>query len=297
MRSSTRLGFVSGGKVVRCGVLACTVMLMGGVAARGEVLFYDGFGYTAGTSLDGKVNANGNAWTSGGSQPFTVAGSSLSYLDLQTSGGSAVSGAPSSGSAYSDGLINTGLGTPNSGVYWVSFLEQQTGGGSAYQGAYAMLEDFYGNKFVQAGSAFTGNSPNDYVVGPGGSYGYFGANAFPTLDTGSATASTVFIVLKYDFGTADGGADNKVTAYFNPTPGAPEGSLVALGSVSTNSDTVMSLGAIRLGVENQYNGDVIFDELRIGTSFADVAPVAVVPEGGAVVGVVVPVMLLGRRRR
>ena len=80
------------------------------------------------------------------------------------------------------------------------------------------------------------------------------------------TGQTVLLVLRVDFFA---GID-RLTLYANPTPGAAE---PFLGAVKQDRD----LGTVT-GLTLYSTGAFSVDEIRVGTTFADVVPTAAVPE-------------------
>lgn len=119
---------------------------------------------------------------------------------------------------WGNNRVNTGLITPGSGVRWVGFLAQQTSGLIAYKGQNLILGDTPGNEMIQVGNS--PGDPNPMLMGTGGSFGFFGGNA-TSFATGFSGSTTAMFALKYDY-TA-----GAITMYFNPSPSATEGSLVA----------------------------------------------------------------------
>ncbi len=86
----------------------------------------------------------------------------------------------------------------------------------------------------------------------------------------ATVGTTVLLVLRADF-TA---STDKFTLYVNPTPGAPE---PLVGTVKQNSD-VGIVSSLTLYSTGAYG----LDEIRIGTTYADVVP-AIVPEPASLV--------------
>jgi hypothetical protein len=218
------------------------------------LLFYEGFDYTTGSAIAGQ-----GGWTTG-STSLTTAGTSLAFSDLVTSGGSA-----SLASGNGNLTINTGLTTPLSGERWVSFVMQQTNGIVTFQQLAFVLGDTAGNQMIQVGTAVS--SPNPLFMGTGGSFTFFNGGIQQRFPTGYTASAPAFFALKYDFTAAT------ISMFFNPTPGTAEAELIALGTVSTTSSAQMSLGRIQIVAGNVYSGNVLLDEIRIGTSWADVSPI------------------------
>ncbi len=247
------------------------VVLLGSVlTSRSELLFYEGFEYAESSTLAGQ-----GSWVSTGGN-LTVGGTSLGFGQLATSGGSV-----SSDSGWNSLNITTGLATPTTGVRWVSFVMIQTAGAAtSWQGQQLLIGDAggvtpgtLGNQMIRVGNAGA-NSPNPQGMATGGSFTYFNGGIAATFDTGasSATTSAQFFALKYDYDNTE------ITFYLDPTPGAGEASLIALGTVSAASNNLakvhMSLAALQLKTNNIYTGSVAFDEIRIGETWSDVSPLS-----------------------
>jgi hypothetical protein len=106
-----------------------------------------------------------------------------------------------------------------------------------------------------------------------------------------------FVVIEYDFNA--GGSQDVMRLWVNPTPG--DLSLAGSPSIVTpvpSNDVAGALNIESFYLRNDTNapGDVIFDELRLGTSFGDVS---VVPEPATagVLALVGGLLATGCRRR
>lgn len=198
-------------------------------------------------------------WTQGGFNAFAAGysarGRSLCHRRLEVGGGSV------SGNAFSaiNGTVRNlaqPLGAPNSTAY-VSFLLRPEG----------TLNDGIFNGFF--GLTLNGSVGNDLFIGkPGG-----GAPEQYVLENrggaGQAASGvnvvigrTTLLVVKAQFL-----AGNDVfTLYVNPRPGHPEP--VAGNAVKSDVD----LGTVsKIGIYS--TGAFVIDEIRIGSTFADVTPV------------------------
>jgi hypothetical protein len=234
--------------------------------SRADILFYEAFDYTPASTVSGQ-----GGWS--GSANITVNSDSLSFGDLVTSGNSA--GASAGGTID----INTGLTlTPSEGVRWVSAI--------LFQGVPNFREQTIilmsgANEMIRFGNPGQFN-PNSLTMGTAGSFGFFndgdGPSTPATFNTGVAANSTPtahFFALKYDY-------DNTaISFYYNPTPGAAEGTLTPLGTIDGVANNLapihMGLTGIRVRGNNLNAANAVaWDEIRIGDTWADVAPV--VPE-------------------
>src|SRR5713101_44508 len=242
-------------------MLAAALAVMSQLAWASQIV-YEGFNltfpaYNSGAGFSGAWATGGfNAFASG----YTANGKSLSYINeqgnsaaLQTSGGSV------SGEAFSaiNGAVRhlaQSLGVNNTTVY-VSFLIRPNG----------TLNDGVFNGFF--GLTLNGSLGNDLFIGkPGGGaeeqYVLETRGGFGQVPSGTPTVvgQTTFLVLKAQFLPGN----DVFTLYNNPTPGAPE---PTSGVVKTDLD----LGLVStVGIYS--TGAFTIDEIRIGTTYAEVAP-------------------------
>src|SRR6267378_4560300 len=215
-------------------------------------------------TLSFPIYANGGfgfsgPWTQGGFNAFasgySTRGRSLCHPRLEVGGGSV------SGEAFSaiNGAVRNlaqPLGTPNSTVY-VGFLVRPEG----------TLNDGIFNGFF--GLTLNGDLGNDLFIGkPGGGapdqYVLENRGGFGQAASGvqAVVGKTTLLVVKAQFM-----AGNDVfTLYVNPRPGRPE---PAAGN-AVKSD--VDLGTVsKIGIYS--TGAFAIDEIRIGSTFADVTPV------------------------
>ncbi len=213
---------------------------------------------------------NGGAGFSGPWQPgafnasnttnYAVAGGSLTFPGLATSGNSVTTGPLQA----IGGLVRpfaTPLGANGTTAY-VSFLVRPDGtlNGGVFNGFFGLYLD---------GTAAP--SGNDLFIGKPGS-GALGQYVLETRGgTGqvpsggpAAVGNTTLLVVKAEFLAGN----DRFTLYVNPTPGGPE---PAAGAVKTDLD----LGTVT-GLSIYSTGAFSIDEVRVGTTFADVTPLAVV---------------------
>jgi hypothetical protein len=104
------------------------------------------------------------------------------------------------------------------------------------------------------------------IAGKNGSGLNWGLEAGPGTDAYSSVAcvlsQTVFLVVRGDFGSSS----DTFRLYVNPTPGAPEPATAD----ATLSDFIGTQNGISFTTGN--GGAASFDEIRIGTNYADVTP-------------------------
>jgi hypothetical protein len=259
-------------------LFAAAVLALAGPGARADVVTYEPFNYTPGTPLLGSNGGSGFAspWAAGGFNAsiftnYTVAAGSLPYPALATSGDRVTTSEQQAISGLTRSLA-TPLGTPGTTDYISVLLRPE---GTVGAGA---LGGFFG-LYLNA-STTTPNLSQDLFLGKPGIFDQYdiedrgGTNRH--LSTVTATAgTTALLVLRMDF-TA--GID-KFTLYVNPTPGAPE---PTAGVVKQDSD-VGTIAALTLYSTGAHS----LDEIRIGTTYADVVPLAAVPEPASLVSTLI----------
>src|SRR5579863_6226907 len=226
-----------------------------------------GFDYgPAGSTLVGDNGGFGfsGAWKSGGfgatlSNNFDLASGSLAYPGLATSGNSIVTSATQSIAGVERDL-NTVLGDGQTAYF--SFLVEPQGilGDGIFNGFFGVLL-----------GTNTANLPDNLFIGKPGS----SASAAYDLETrggiGAVSSNvtpvvgdTALLVVKVELLA---GGDDRFTLYVNPVVGAAE---PASGFVKT--DLNLSSGP-NIGINSLFvysSGAFALDEIRVGTTFADV---------------------------
>lgn len=244
-------------------------------SASASILFSDAFNYTPATGLGGKINpGNSIAWSSAATT-LSISNVNLTYTGLADLGGNGLS--LTNGSATSS--INT-FANQTSGQIFYSFLLD-------------VIAPDSGNQY------FTAMNPG--TTAPGGSadaidcYLYSNGNiglrtaGKSTVTTGPLSLNTTyFVVEEYDFSAST------AYLYLNPTPGGsmPANTLSLSGSTATAIDNV--------GFKAQASattGSYLVDNLRIGTTWADVTPVIPEPSTVALLGVGLGLVAVVIRRR
>jgi hypothetical protein len=264
------------------------------LTSHASLLAYEGFDYPNGTTIAGQSGGAGwtNAWaTGGGTFMGTNTAGSLSYTDasghsLQTSGGSLVVGNPagSSGTHATPNRplninLSGGAGTTAGpgGTIWISFLYQR------------LNFDLGTLPYLRQANfgLFQGSSEMASIGGPNTSATV--SNVLSVWGTGSAThvvgspfqaanypinnGSTYFILVKVvtdNTNTAD-------TAYlwFNWTNLLVEPD-ISTAAIVENEINLSGVNTLRFqaGNANANGSNAVFqvDELRVGTTFGEVAP-------------------------
>lgn len=217
------------------------------------LIAYEGFNYTSGLSLNAQSGGTGwsGAWSGGGTTFNSGSLAAPSPADiLFTQANSVTIGAGYFGT-QSRNLATSVGGT---GEIWLSYI-LKTGSSLSATGTEGE---------VTIGSIATGVMWHDYymIATPGG---YFiGSN--PVTAT---TNQTTFIVVRIVFSANDSTSNDQAWMYLNPTPG---GSLPTplLNGVDLGSDQASTTLLTLFDTGTQPS----FDEIRIGSSYADVAPQA-----------------------
>jgi subtilisin-like proprotein convertase family protein len=265
----------------------------GPAPARAQALAYEGYEYPTGTTISTNQNG-GTGWTAGWTPDVEtptnhiVMAPGLEYGDgvlaLVTSPGSVFytansNNVPSGGNVQSFRTIAGGV--RNTGTTWISFIGQRMGPTVTNTGTpnnryprAANISFFEGTSERFAIGNGTAAVSNLWTIIPGGGIGN------TTNDHRSATPmdQQAFIVVRVDhLGTA-GGNDDAAYMWVNPplgsTPDISTANARAVGGTVANFsfDRVRPfVGAVDPGNNRPY-AELALDELRIGTTFASVAP-------------------------
>ncbi|MGJ3244001.1 MAG: PEP-CTERM sorting domain-containing protein [Opitutales bacterium] len=247
-----------------------SLLALAGLLAVGplqaNILFEESFDYTAGSDLE-----NVSSWTNEGSST-TVNASSLSYGNLLTSGGSA--DATGGGGSLNHRLDIADIDFANRET-WLSFLYQPDTTSQQNNGLY-----FRGTPTTGAGNYLMlfgfPDDPNQY-----GFKRFLGAGSASRKNPTpiSAGGSTALLVAHFDF--TQSATEGLITFYLNPDPDSlgvgstPNGSefTATIGNLSTTTeDEIEPFLLSELEVDALADG-ALFDELRIGDTWADVSPI------------------------
>lgn len=244
-------------------MLGLTCIFIGGWAssARAVLIAYDGFDYASG-AVDGLGDGSsfgfaGN-WTTAAVSGNVTTG--LSRLPLVVTGGAAdMTGATTTTNFR---VLAEALSPANATETWISLLAQRT--------ADTALTNFVGLSFYNGGTA---NPSTEFAIST-----TVQASTNPQqwrvvdLNNGGTTAWTnsgsaivnnqVDLLVTQIVWNADG--DETVNLWVNPPA-------TGLGTPTTRSIALAGIDRLRLASQN--GASFIFDELRIGESFADVMPV------------------------
>lgn len=287
--------------ILRASALWASLALLSSLNA--DLIVYEGFDYSSSLTVDGLNGGSpsgapgwdSNAWSdvySGAAQTFDTTGSGLSYSDgfgndLVTSGVAVIEDEQNNAATNASSIrrtydtTGTGLGTTGTDA-WISYLVDINGSGShsfqwgSTSGSLTQLQVYRING---------GSSTNTWRL-------HIGGSTDDLLDTDSnyVTASGQFMILiNVDY--SDG--VDPTSVWINPNISSE----VALGTpdLFLNTNNVSANNTVTFSAGN-FPTSVTYDELRIGTTFRDVAPV---PEPGAyslIFGFAVFSFLVSRRR-
>lgn len=263
----------------RClGIATIGAMLAWCSSVRATLIAYEGFDYTASQSVAGLSGGTGwsGAWGSVAGGTINVTSPGSTYPGLETAG-NGVTVTPTSG------LTSTSrsFATINSGTVYFSVLMDNTNGGTRVLGM-----RLFNNSTEVAGVG----SPNGVTT-----WSTWLGSTIKSSTVSTASNVPTVLVLRVDFNAV--GNQEKIRLYVNPTPGAAE---PVTANAEYTGDVIAAINKIDLiaGYSNGVQTTAIgtFDEVRIGTTWADVTPQAV-PEAAsaAVLGSCAGVALLARR--
>lgn len=242
--------------------------------AHGAILFTEEYPvtYGDGTALGNNQTIGGYStkWPNGNStgtgNPICTSAGALSYGPLAPISGSPSYGlrCPTAGSRDQAGPFTTQSGNGNS-VY-LSFLIQITAATPTERILIGFRNSTGGGTLTAAVGV---NSARQLVL-------YKSNSAAPTPTAALDQNQTYLVVLRYKFlSTAD-----ECALWLNPaTGGADEASASVTPIITTTGSDQSSLLSLRIESDADVSGPLYLDEIRVGTTWADVTP-----QGGPVVG-------------
>lgn len=219
---------------------------------------YEGFDYTVGNAISDESN-----WDiiSASSDDILVSSGSLSYTGLANSTGNKVS----FDGAGTDSAI---MFTPETtGTVYASFIFRVNDMSSVSDtdgGYFALLGNFDGRLWVVPTAVpGTEGTTAPFQVGLG-----YNTSSADVINAGTHNiGDEIFVVMSYETTTG------VMNAWINPSSGDFEGSAPAATITTTDSNPASSIG--QFGLRQDSTGETGFmdvDELRLGTSWADVTP-------------------------
>ena len=245
-------------------VLICAAFsFVWGSFSQASVVVSEPFNYAVNANVNGSNGGIGFAgpWAEDGLSPDydSIRASSLNTQALEVSGNSATSRAPDALWTGLSRAITTIAGTPGT-TLWVSLLvRKETAGGVA-------PEDYFGLVlYPTAGDGLFIGDPYENDVWTLGVAG-IGEGLFPSTRA-VTTGATVLLVAKITFSA---GADT-IRLFVNPPLGGPPGDASAAAvKADFNLSDIESIGI--LAGSSSADPRWSYDEIRLGTQFADVAP-------------------------
>ncbi|MBC8142340.1 MAG: hypothetical protein H7Y38_12960 [Armatimonadetes bacterium] len=258
-------------------IITGSFLLAANAPANAAPIAYDGFDYATGSPITGQTGGTGwvGAWTGDND---LVATPGLGFDTLSTIGGYVDSDNNFNGVFRTLAQQNTA-----NGDLWGSFLvaSGDSGNTNGFMGL-SLLQD--GGEQIIFGKLFNGSAFYNFGVLAGAN------NGASATGTAQITGAASLFVFQFD----NTGSGLNINAWINPTPGTLTPDTTAF-SVTNVAD--ISFNRIRF--DNGGGASYDYDEVRFGTTFADVSPAAaVVPEAGTL-ALLLPVIVgfVARRTR
>ncbi len=250
--------YLSGSSSLSIKAAALAVVAMVGMAlpaAHASLLVYEPFNYTAGSNLNGQT-ATGlgltGSWSAGNA---TIASGSLSEGNLATSANSLIGGASNVTQVNLTSPISATAGNP----LWVSFLIQTPTTATEVTGGWGglVLELSSTNVYTYPFIGYA-NSGVFVVQTQGGGNDVNGPSVSP---------NTTYLMVLEDIANSSG--PDTLNLWVNPATGvtAPSGTPTITDNLIGPIGDISGIGTNDGSYSNSY------DEIRIGTSYADVTPV------------------------
>lgn len=246
-----------------------------GSASHATLIAYDGFeGYTSDAALQG--NSGGSGWATNWASLSSVVAVSPSTPLTYTSGAISLSGGTRSAQVSTTGTTDNVASrsfTAQTGTVYFSFLFRiEAGAGADDFIQFSLNNDTDILNSGSIGDLSNVSGANTFSARIGGVSG--GASAQST--TPAVGATTFFLVGKIS--KTSGGNYNRMSLFVNPTALTEPGVASASQSADAGFESLsfFTVRASNLESTDQYR----FDELRIGTTWADVVT-APIPEPSA----------------
>jgi hypothetical protein len=240
-------------------LLIATLLVFAGITAQATLLVEDHFNYAT-TNLVGNTAPVGGTW--GGNNYAGIASGSLT----SPSGFAAASGNKVVLGRASGAQTNT-FTTQSSGTVYISYLAQfnSTNGKAFLIGGLSLLG---GSEYAQLEySNVTGNAW--FNLGLGGRSTTLG----PLPTNRYTTGTTHLIVVSYEF--VAGTANDIMRIWIDPDSATFGGTAPTPYQTMTGFTDTTSLNTVDLKSSSSVPADTFIDELRVGTSWADVTPVQI----------------------
>jgi len=236
---------------------------------RGALLVYEGFEYTAGTSIAGQAGGIGfgsNTWTETETTPGnldTMGTGSLSYGSLTANGNRLQLNTPTA-TGNSDQRNFTAQSGSNYPVMWAGFLiNVQAASLSSITNGYLQLRPNSGSGVGAYLGVFTDGGGNK-VFGIGSNQSGF-TTAFSSVSL--ALNTTYFLAARVTWNLS--GAET-IDLFVNPNlDGSGLTPAISTAALSITLDRFARVGLVGGTTGTTWN----YDEFRLGQSFAEIAPV------------------------
>ena len=249
--------------VQRVIAITAAMLLLPAFDARCQVLVYEGFDYAAGQTLHTQTGGTGwvGPWLEGGSTANydRILDGNLIYSSLIVSGNSLRSQAPSSLSTDLSRSFEAPIAGADGTTLWVSFLLRKDSEGTSAPNNYFGLALYPSN--AEAPALFIGDTGESefYSLGIAGSdQGQVASSSQSTV-----SAEATFLVAKLTFQAGP----ELIDLFVNPDPTAPAPTTPSASKSNFSVDDITAIGILG-GLDALWTAD----EIRIGRSFADVAP-------------------------
>ena len=246
---------------------------------QATVIAYEGFDILSGSlqgmqgSGTGTIAWQASTWNNTDNTWSADSTSTLSYGSLQTAMGKTFSSGPGNQQSFRSFGSQSATGT-----YWMAFLTNRTTGNTSSSMGISLFDGGSENTFVgQAGQTNYG-----FVANFGGNF----QSTTPVLSGESA-----FLLARYVMDGNTVGQTSIAHYWVNPNISSqPSDASAANGAAGTNF-RAFAFDSFRLG---SFGSQGVIDELRLGTTFVDVAPV---PEPSSILFAGVGLLALVARHR
>lgn len=210
-------------------------------------------------------------------------GTSLGYTDGSGNVLDTVAGS-SAGSSFAGSLVlSSGL---NSGTIYASFIAAQRGAGEVFR--FDFIDATTTGGSVQSQFAQAGGANVNLAYASNGTFFASGNGTIGGVNTMIGTpVGSNFYVMAFDL---DAGT---MSAWYNPDLAAPGGADATYSNIGLSTVTLDRLQLVFASAPNNFR----FDEVRVGTSFAEVTPFTPIPEPTSAAMLLGGMGLLALRRR
>lgn len=256
-----------------------------------NLLFSDGFNYTSGTDLG--TSPTSPTWTATATpSSFLAIGSSdLTYAGAPDPGGNSL--VMTQGAAGLPAYASLGTSITSGSVYY-SFLIDCTTAPTA-------------SSYLTSLTSSTTPQPNGVSSDALAVYGHAGSSGSTwelgiRIDGSSATfdptalnvGQSYLAVVEYTFN----GAAPTAALYVDPTPGGTQPGTANVALTGTEAAADPNISNVGFKAQTSLDGDYIFNDVNVGTTFADVDPgVSAVPEPSSLALASLGALSLGLLRR